>query len=76
MGMKEADNEMTIEDIDACQRIGRDEENRRSVIGLAELDALCDMARQAVRLNDDKEQAFIRGRKSAFRSLLSQIALE
>lgn len=42
---------LTREQIEACRRIGRDEVNRRSVIGLAELDALCDMALVAASLH-------------------------
>jgi hypothetical protein len=35
---------MTSEQIECCRRIGRDEASRTAVIGLAELDALCDTA--------------------------------
>jgi len=38
---------LTPEQIDACQRIGRDEVNRRTMIGLSEFDALCATARTA-----------------------------
>jgi len=39
---------LTLEEIDCVQRIGRDEANRRTSIGLAELDALCEAARAGV----------------------------
>jgi hypothetical protein len=35
---------LTREQVEACRRIGRDEVNRTTTIGLAELDALCDTA--------------------------------
>jgi hypothetical protein len=38
---------VTPEQIDCCRRIGRDEENNVSTIGLAELDALCEQASRA-----------------------------
>lgn len=45
---------LTVEQIEACRRIGRDEEARRTTIGLAELDALCDTALLGARpLPDD-----------------------
>lgn len=43
---------LTVEDIATIQRIGRDEENQRTSIGLTELDALCAAARAGVRLAD------------------------
>lgn len=36
-----------LDEIDTCQRVGRDEEARRTTIGLPELDALCSTARAA-----------------------------
>ena len=35
---------LTREQVEHCRRIGRDETNRSTVIGLSELDALCDTA--------------------------------
>ena len=35
---------MTLKEIECCRMIGRDEANRVTTIGLAELDALCDTA--------------------------------
>lgn len=39
---------MTLNEIDCCQRIGRDEQARVSRIGLTELDTLCATARAAL----------------------------
>lgn len=41
---------LTVEDISTIQRIGRDEENRRTSIGLTEFDALCATARAGMLL--------------------------
>lgn len=41
---------LTRDDIEAIRRTGRDEVARSTTIGLAELDALCDMALQAAAL--------------------------
>lgn len=38
---------LTLEQIDAIQRIGRDKAGDRTTIGLVELDALCEMARRS-----------------------------
>lgn len=38
---------LSIEQIDCCRRIGRDEEARSTTIALVELDALCDTALRA-----------------------------
>lgn len=40
---------LTPADIDRIQRIGRDEESRRTTIGLVEFDELCETARWALR---------------------------
>lgn len=42
---------LTEAEIDACQRIGRDEVHNCTTIGLPEIDALCAAARQGVRLH-------------------------
>lgn len=42
-------NVLTLDAIDCCQRIGRDEANNNTMIGLPELDALCDAARFGIR---------------------------
>lgn len=47
---------MNADQIEACRRIGRDEVARNTVIGLAELDALCDMALKATRMQEGKCQ--------------------
>jgi hypothetical protein len=47
---------MTAEQVEWCRGIGRDEVNRVSLIGLAELDALCDMALQLIELKKQKDK--------------------
>lgn len=48
---------MTQEQIERCRSIGRDEESRRSIIGLAELDALCKTAEAGLKAIDLLQQA-------------------
>lgn len=45
---------LTLDDIETIRRTGRDEVARSTTIGLAELDALCDTALQAVSLKRRK----------------------
>lgn len=43
---------LTADEVKACRTIGRNEADRVSTIGLAELDSLCDTADYAVRLHE------------------------
>jgi len=58
---------LTPEQIDACQSIGRDEDARRATIGLTELDALCETAREVASLREAlaAEQWTAKGRLDA-----------
>jgi len=48
---------MTLAAIESCRRIGRDEVARSTTIGLAEFDALCDLAEEALRHREIVEAA-------------------
>lgn len=54
---------LTLAEIDACQRIGRNEESRYSTIALTELDALCDTARLAHTNNRIKHSHYFKSVK-------------